>query len=83
MRGTVYARVRVGGATKRIRLVVVRRTLRAGQRTAVHLRLPRRALRQIRATLRRGRPVALSVTVRARTAAGLTRTTTARLTVRR
>ena len=83
IRGTVYARVRVGGATKRLRLVVVRRTLRAGHRTAIHLRLSRQALRQIRSTLRRGRPVSLSVTVRARTAAGPTRKTTARLTVRR
>ena len=82
--GSAKAKVRTGKKAKTVRLYKVRKKARANKRTRVTVRIPAKALRSVRGTLKRHRKVVITLSLSARTAAGeFTPAATSRLTLRR
>ena len=82
--GGAKAKVRTGKKAKTVRLYKVRKKARANRRTRITIRIPAKALRSVRGTLKRHRKVVITLSLSARTAAGeFTPAATSRLTLRR
>jgi hypothetical protein len=82
--GSATAKMTPRSKIMRLGLSKVRRTLKANARSVITLRIPSKTLRNVGATLRRHRPVTITVSVTARTAAGeFTPAATSRLVLRR
>ena len=82
--GAAKAKVRTGKKAKTMRLYKIRKKARANRRTRLTVRIPAKALRSVRGTLKRHRKVVITLSLSARTAAGeFTPAATSRLTLRR
>jgi Tol biopolymer transport system component len=82
--GSAKAKVRTGKKAKTVRLYKIRKKARANRRTRITVRIPAKALRSVRGTLKRHRKVVITLSLSARTAAGeFTPAATSRLTLRR
>jgi hypothetical protein len=82
--GSATAKMKPRSKSMRLGLFKVRRTLKANAKSKLVLRIPSKTLRNVRATLRRHRPVTITVGVTARTAAGeFTPAARSRLVLRR